>query len=73
LQHIERKINGVFNTTFNLNLTSNALASRKVFIDSLKEHIPGVLKGENCESPQMIIHKIEGLIRKLRLFISFSF
>ena len=55
IKHIERKLNGILNFT----------PLREEFANSLRDHIPLVLKGERGKSPQTIISEIECLIKRL--------
>ena len=65
LQHIERKINKYFDLIFNPTITSNTEILRTQLWNSLNVHIPGVLIGRNCKSPETIIFKIDCLIKEL--------
>lgn len=70
LQHIERKINKIFDLSFNPKIANKKLAPevmqvRQQLWISLNVHIPGVLIGRNCKSPQVIINEIEHLIKRL--------
>lgn len=67
LQHIERKINKVFDLSFHPTITDkNTMKIRQDFVNSLNVHIPRVLMGKSCKSPQTIITEIEYLIKELR-------
>ena len=66
LQHLERKINKIFELTYNLNLTKEGLDRRNELIGSLNLHIPEILMGKKGKSPQTIIVEIECLMNKLR-------
>jgi len=66
LQHIERKVNKVFDLTHNPHITPKGTQERQTLVTSILQHIPNVLVGNSCKSPQVLINEIEDLIKRLR-------
>jgi hypothetical protein len=67
LQHINRKINGVFNLSYHPNTGQGYTRElRQQLITSLQLHVPGILEGKNCKSPKEIIEEINNLIEELK-------
>lgn len=66
LQHIERKVNGVFNLSHSPNINPQIMLSRQQLVISLLQHIPTILSGEKCKSPKELVCEIKHLIKELK-------
>ena len=66
LQHLERKINKVFDLTHNPHITEEGRRERQTLVTSILQHIPNVLVGNSCKAPKTIIAEIDYLIKKLK-------
>lgn len=66
LQHIERKLNKVFDLSFHPDFNKKTtMELRRNLIGSLNIHIPKVLMGASSKSPETLILEIEHLIKEL--------
>ncbi|MFH1311077.1 MAG: hypothetical protein ABIH65_01590 [Nanoarchaeota archaeon] len=66
LHHVARKVDQAFKLIYSPNLTPDALNRKIELVTSINQHVPGILEGRSCKSPQAILAEIDCLIKELK-------
>ena len=67
LHHVARKVDQAFKLIYSPNpLTQDALNRKIELVTSINQHVPGILEGRSCKSPQAILAEIDCLIKELK-------